>query len=165
MRSLHTTHVRGFVCLLVFCLVFAHPLVAVAGSGDTALTPLELLEQFRRSKVRGVAVYSYYNGYTGLDSTMFWLVGPNPSLPSVLTAFLDSLFSHPIARDASWDNEIKRSSREVSNITTHEMHATANRARLALLKGTPYAELMFETALSDVKPEAVSEFMRREYSP
>lgn len=225
MRSLHTTHVRVFLCIVVLCLGFARPLVAATESGATALTPLELLEQFRRSKVRGVTVYfrkaesdscaiagiieagigdqkpdeahcahmaehmvlnyplktgtsltrilsdassqgsTYYNGYTGLDSTIFWLAAPNPSLPSVLTAFLDSLFSHPIVKDAAWDNEIKRSSREVSNITTHEIHATANRARLALLKGTPYAEKMFETPLSAVTPEAVSEFMKREYSP
>jgi len=108
---------------------------------------------------------TYYNGYTGLDSTVFWLSAPNQYLPSILTAFLNSLFSHPIIKDAAWDSEIKRSSREIDNITTNEIHATVNRARLALLKGTPYAELMFETPLSDVKPEAVSEFMRREYSP
>jgi predicted Zn-dependent peptidase len=224
MRSLQTNRVRVLLYLLL-CVVFACPSVVSAESGETTLTPEELLGQFRMSKVGEVTVYfrkaesdscaiagimeagigdqkpgeahcahmaehmvfsyplktglsltgiladarsqgrTYYNGYTGLDSTTYWLSAPNESLPSLLTAFLNALFSHPLAKDAAWDNEIKRSSSELHYMTTSEIGATANRARLALLKGTPYEELMFETPLSKVTPEAVSEFMKREYSP
>lgn len=108
---------------------------------------------------------SYYNGYTGLDSTEFWMAVPNPSAAPVLTSFLNSLFSHPLARDASWDAEIKRSSQEIDYMTSNEVSATLNRVKVNLLKGTSYEERLFETRLRDMKPEAISAFMKREYSP
>lgn len=113
----------------------------------------------------GETTANYYNGYTGLDSTEFWMTAPNPALPSILTAFLDSLFAHSIAGDSRYEAEIKRSSRELSFMTTNEFSATLNRMRLNLLQGTPYDEKLFETRLSTVKPERITELMKREYSP
>lgn len=114
---------------------------------------------------REAAQVAYYNGHTDLDSTQYCMSTLNSSLPSVLTAFLKALFSPSLAKGSAWDAEIKRVAREVNNLTTRDAPATIHRMRSALLKGTPYADLLFETPVSSVKPEAVTNFMRREYTP
>lgn len=126
--------------------------------------PDALIDWVVKTDSSGADPWVSCNGWTGVDHTQFNLTVPGERLPEALERLLNGIFPEAIDRtayDTEMDNRLKS---ELNYMTTHQVSAPLNAFHGHFFQGTPYDQQVFAVPVTQVMPERVLTFMKREYS-
>ena len=126
--------------------------------------PDALIDWVLKVDSSGTSPWILCNGWTGVDHTQFNLTVPGECLPEALERLINGMFPEAVDRkvyDTDMDSRLKS---ELNYMTTHQVSAPLNAFHAHFFQGTPYCQQVFSVPVTQVTPDQVLSFMRREYS-